>query len=191
MDLLSRNRVLTAGIVVLAVLNIAVLGTLWWQNARLPLPRPGVYPGAASPRELMERRLGLSEAQRARFEEMRLRYRGEAEPIERNIWSVRRRLYESLRGGAPPDSLVVRATDELGRLEAQMQRATFRHFEELRALCDSLQRPNLDMLLSDLFERESGGPPPGGPPGMMQGPGGEVPPPPRPGNGHPPGLPPP
>ncbi|HTO92757.1 MAG TPA: periplasmic heavy metal sensor [Bacteroidota bacterium] len=188
MDLLGRNRVLTAGIVVLAVLNVAALGTLWWQNARIPRPRPGAYPGAPSPREFMERRLGLSEPQRARFEEMRLRYRAETEPIERNIWTVRRALYESLRRGAPPDSFVASATEELGRLEAQMQRATFRHFEGLRALCDSLQRPDLDMLLRDLFERESGVPP--SPPGMMREGGGEIPPPPRPGSGPPPGLPP-
>jgi len=191
MDLLRRNRILTAGIIVLALLNIAVLATLWWQGTRAPVPRPGGPPGAASPGAFMERRLGLTDEQRSRFGEMRLRFRAEADPIERQMWTVRRALYDALRSGAAKDSFVVRVTDELGGLEAKMQRATFRHFQELRALCDSRQREELDALLRDVFARESGGLTPAGVP-PPAGPGGEMPMPPGegPAGGPPPGPPP-
>jgi len=176
MDLLSRNRILTAGIIALTLLNIAVLATLWWQNTRPPLPRPAGRAGGDAPGEFMVRRLALTGEQQQRFGELRTVYRNEADSIERDMWAVRRELYDALRSGDAPDTFLVRRTDELGRLEAALQRATFRHFHELRSLCDSVQRPKLDALLRDVFERGSRGLPPVGPPVMVPGGGGERPP---------------
>ncbi|HUI11162.1 MAG TPA: periplasmic heavy metal sensor [Bacteroidota bacterium] len=190
MDLLSRTRVLTTGIIVLTLLNVAALGTLWWQNLRPPLPLPGVPPLRESPGEFIERRLGLNIEQKRRFGELRAAYRAEADGIERRMRDARRELYDALRGGAAPDSFVAAKTEELGTLEAQLQRATFMHFRDLRGLCDSLQRPALDALVRDVFERGSPVPPGGEPPGARPGEGSDIPLPP-PGGDHPPGAPPP
>jgi hypothetical protein len=167
MDLLSKNRILTGGIFILVLLNIAALGTLWWQAGKGPGPVP---PGrGAGPREFLEDQLRLSEAQRAQFEELRELYQRESEPIVMQLKVARRGLYDALRSGGPSGEVVVPKTEEIGKLHERMELLTLRHFQSLRALCDEGQRRKFDGIMRDVFERVSPLPPPGDRTGGREG----------------------
>jgi len=172
MDLLSKNRILTGGIVMLILLNVAVLGTLWWQAGKEPGPPP---PGRAGPREFMEKVLQLSGRQKKQFEDLREGYQRESEQIMVQLRGTRRELYDALGTMGSSDTAGVPKTEEIGRLQAKMELLTIRHFQSLRALCDEGQREKFDGLMRDVFGRVSGQPPP--PPGAPAGdrPGGRGP----------------
>jgi protein CpxP len=192
MDLLSRNRVLTACVVLLVLLNLAVLGTFWWKAGEWHGPAPSP---AAGPKELMERELQMSESQQKQFEELRETFQKQTEPIVSQLRRAREELFGALRTGDMSDPLIARKAEEIGTLQGQLEMITFRHFQSLRAPCDERQQKRLDELIRGLFGRGGGqpppppGPPPGGRPGEDSGPGGERfpgPPPPGARQGEPP-----
>jgi hypothetical protein len=162
MDLLSKNRVLTAGVLLLVILNIATLGTLWWQAARRPdIPPPGRF----GPREIMEEKLHLSNGQKARFEGLRSEYQQASGHVVADLVASRRGLYSALRSGDTSAAPIVQEIERIGTLQKNLDLLTIRHFQAVRALCDDGQRVEFDRLMRDVFERASGGVPPApGPP---------------------------
>ena len=156
MDLLSKNRALTAGVLLLVILNVATLGTLWWQAARRPdMPHPG-RPG---PGEIMEETLHLSGGQKAQFENLRAEYRRASGRIIGDLVASRMGLYDVLRSGDPSGARIDPEIERISALEKNLELLTVRHFQAIRAICDEGQRGQFDQLMRGVFERASGVPP--------------------------------
>lgn len=161
MDLLRKNKALSAGIIVLVLLNIATLGTLWWQSGRQAPPGPPRW----NPGEFMAQQLRLSSEQASQFDERRRTYQREYEPLVSRLRSVRRDLYKDLRSGDTASAVIVPKSDEIGGLQARIEILRIRHFQGLRMLCDDRQQKIFDGIMHDVFESGPSQPPssPGGP----------------------------
>ncbi len=184
MDLLSKNRALTAGVLLLVMLNIATLGSLWWQAGRRPEMPP---PGRPGPGEIMEETLNLSGGQKAQLENLRSEYQRATGRVVADLIASRRGLYDALKSGDTSGALIVPEIERIGTLQKNLELLTIRHFQAIRVLCDEEQRGRFDRLMRDVFERASGIPPEQGPPGGPQGDRMGEPPPSRPdGSGPPP-----
>ncbi len=170
MDLLMKNRVLTAGVILLVLLNVATLGTLWFHSGGIPRSGPA---GRGGPGEFMQGRLQFNEAQRKQFEVLRSAYQHESEGFASRLKAARLSLYDEIRSGRSSEDVLARLTGEVGALQSQLELLTMRHFRSVRELCDEQQRTRFDELMRDVFERTPGEPPPPGAPpeGRPGGPG--------------------
>ncbi|GAA4338715.1 hypothetical protein [Flaviaesturariibacter amylovorans] len=182
----KRHTWVTIGITALVLLNIGLVATFWLQRSAA---RPPALAGAADTVRpgpaLLIRDLNFDSVQAQRFTALRNEHFSAMQGYRAQMRDLKDRFYAGLREEAPlPDSLAT----AIGTLQAQMDRITYQHFRQVRALCTHEQKERFDRIIGNVIrqlgrpgprrgpgpggEDRPFGPPPGdGPPdGPMDGP---------------------
>lgn len=137
----------------LLILNILLLAFLF--------SRPG--PGRG-PKKMIIHELGLSSDQVKEYESLIQDHRANVDALEAGLFEAKKALYSQLEEGNAPGE-TDRLLDELSRLHRELERAHYKHFEGLKAICTQDQMPQFSELIRNLpglFVPRPGGPPPGG-----------------------------
>lgn len=188
MDIFSKNKFLAWVIIILIVLNAATLGTLWFQRSRVPGPvheYPGKLPDdRKGPGNFLEKELGLSEEQAKQFDSLREQHRTEADKLLKEMQDSREELFTQIKSDSPDMSKVEELENKIGQKTTELEKATFEHFKQLRAICNDEQKKKFDEIIVDAMKQAGpkggpGGPPNGPPDGRRNVPPGD-------GNGPPP-----
>lgn len=183
MDIFSKNKFLAWVIIILIVLNVVTLGALWLQKSRGPVHEyPGRMPeDKKGPGKFLEQELDLNEEQSKKFAELREQHRTTADGLLKEMRDAREELFEQVKSDNPDMAKVEELENTIGQKTTELEKATFEHFKQLRAICTDEQKVKFDEVIGDAMKMAGpkggpGGPPEGQPNGPGKGPRGGPPP---------------
>ena len=178
MDFLTSKRFVTTALVILAILNITLLGVLWWQN----IFSRNIH--SVEVREYYSRGIApdpeeaFSPGQRAQFRNLRREHFRKSLPEIKKIVALKQQLIDEAVKTSPDTGKIASIADQIGRQQALLDRNLAIHFHELSALCTPAQRDSLKTFLGKVYThryehgsrwirevRPADGPGPGAPPG--------------------------
>ena len=169
MDFMTSKRFITAALVFLVVLNMTLLGVLWWQNTHSPFQGSPTSTREFNRHPSFTAQLGLTEAQALSFRNLRQKHFRKVAPEMEAITRLKKQLLdESLR--AKPDSKkIAMLAESIGTNQAAIERELALHFNALAKVCTPEQRNALQKVLERLSarrlfgrnERWENSPPPG------------------------------
>ena len=189
MPFLSNSRWL--GIITLALItvNIAVLSFLWihhrGRDERMP-PMPP--PGAGPVFEFVNKELNLTKEQQDAYAKLRDEHQKSTLAISDSLRLAKDAFFDLLKQSNINDARVKQNSDRVMQFQQQLELTTFRHFQQIRALCNENQQKKFDSIIvqvTHLMAPHRQGPPPMDGrdeerrrPPLFPGPGNDRPPPP-------------
>ncbi len=155
MNLLRNTRFTGAALLLLLLLNTTLLVLLF---AR---PAPEVVhhgpPGHERPRDFLVRELKMDRAQEEQYDALIVQHRSQVDHLQAEIRDYREALV--LQYNKPATGAIDSLTAEIGKAQAEIERATFLHFGEVRAICTPEQQAVFDRVIRETI-RMMGPPPP-------------------------------
>ncbi|UZJ41017.1 periplasmic heavy metal sensor [Prosthecochloris sp. SCSIO W1101] len=149
MDFLSSKRFISITLAILIVLNLALLGTLWWQNVKAPTKNEKAVKTIKDTKKqsFFEKELNLTDEQSKEFNALRQQHFQGTLPALVTISSLKRKLiHEAIK--AEPDTLEIKALAErIGSLQAVLEYRLAWHFNGLSNVCSPEQRDTLQSVL--------------------------------------------
>lgn len=172
-DIEKTVRTLKWMVILLAVLNIGLIGFMWMHKGRgehagpPKTERRGHAPGARIIRDL-----NLNEKQIAQFEKLKQEHHEAVMKLQESSRTLRDSLFERLKS-VPNAADVSALADSIAAKQKAIELVTFDHFSKLRALCGTEQQKKFDGIIDDVLHSLMGPPrpprPPHGPPPPREG----------------------
>jgi len=106
-----------------------------------------------SPSSYLTKELKLTQAQEARFREMKDDYMKSMRPVWDDIRKSKDSLYTYLNDAEVPDSTVSVLTARIAEKNRRSDEMQFRHFRELRKICTPTQQTTFDTLIPRMISR--------------------------------------
>jgi protein CpxP len=151
MKRITQNKFL---VLLVAILLLANLGLLLYFFAFKKDGHHGPEGKGQRPvAEFMQKELGFSDAQAAKFQQLRDRHKEAIKPLIQNMQQLKDSLYSLLRDPSTPDSLVNSLAGRIGEKQKEWESMIFQHFKEVRAICDSSQLPKFDSLVHRMINK--------------------------------------
>ncbi|HQW05008.1 MAG: periplasmic heavy metal sensor [Flavobacteriales bacterium] len=140
---MTKLRVLTIVVVVLALVNIAALSALYFGR-----PGYGGPPGKGGPKTMVIERLHLDAEQVKAYEILIAEHQEAVQRLDAELLAQRTALYQGLKtlNAVGRDSLLTAAANVERRIEA----THLEHFTALRMICRPDQRTYYNALVDDL-----------------------------------------
>lgn len=153
MNFLSSKRLVTTALVLLTVLNMALLGVLWWQNIRRPAPVQVTITRQFSRQMSFTEPLTLNESQTVSFRNLRKEYFLKVRPEMQAIALLKKQLVEESLKDQPDTKKIEAMANSIGSRQATIERELALHFHELAKVCTPAQRDSLKTLLDRIATR--------------------------------------
>ncbi len=155
MDFLSSKRFITATLAILIVMNVALLGLLWWQNIHKPEERQIRITREYKRQIYFTGPLALSEEQSLRFRKLRQEHFRTVKPNIQAIAELKKELVkESIK--EKPDTLKIKSlAGRIGTRQAVIEKELALHFHELAMVCTPPQRDSLQKILERIATRKA------------------------------------
>ena len=157
---MKKTKLLTITVIGLLLLNFAVLAFLFVSGPRghkQPTDRPE---GRPNPREIIIERLHFDDNQQKEYAELIKWHRGEIKKLDSNIRQTKNELYYQLNQTEvnlkTKDSLITL----LNSYQKQVEETHFKHFEEVKKLCNKDQLEDFNELTEELSKLFSPNKPP-------------------------------
>jgi periplasmic protein CpxP/Spy len=166
----TNNRWLSVVTLILLTANIITL-TLLWTNKSHEKINNELPPQGGQAFEFIIQELKLDAVQQQAYTKLRDDHQLLQRETRDSINKAKDNLFALLRQTDISDSLVGTYSSRVGYFEQERDRATFKHFQKLRAICNKEQQIKFDNIIQEALRR-MGGPkrpqaPP--PPGMENG----------------------
>ena len=136
-----KNKLLKYLVAITLIINAATLLFFW-----LHRPPHGGNPGSRPGRVLVEA-LKMDKKQQALFRPLRDQHHQTHDSLLTLIAAKRQVLYAQKQ--AASDSII----QEIGLLQAEIERVTYEHFKDVRKICTPKQQAQLDALLGKTVQR--------------------------------------
>jgi len=152
MDFLSSKRLVTTALVLLVILNIILMGVLWWQNfvtssyQSVKVTRFYSSNGARA-----TAKLDLTDQQKESFRKLRQEHFRKTMPGVQKIVNLKKELIAESVKPAPDKARLSAIADSIGKHQAWLERDLADHFHELSAVCKPAQRDSLEKLLTSIY----------------------------------------
>ena len=150
MSALKNNRWLSVATLVLLVANIVTLALLWNQRSNHDNDKRN-QPGPVF--EFLTTALQLNEKQQADYRQLRDEHQANQRRFQDSIRKAKDALFALLKQPAVPDSLLQEYSKRATAFDQQLDIITFRHFQQVRALCDPVQQKKFDDIIKDVMHR--------------------------------------
>ncbi len=177
----KNNQWLSVLTILLLVVNIVTLTMLWANNKKETATAPANKPPGGQVFEFVTKELSLNEQQQQQYKALRDEHQWLQRPLADSIKKARDTFFDLLKNMTVKDSVVVLYNKKTIALQEQLELVNFKHFQKLRAICDSRQQQKFDEILQTILRRIGGPRPPrnGPPPNSEREAEQEPPPPPR------------
>ncbi len=169
MGRINYNRWLSIATLFLLIANIATLTLLWTQNKKQGLditqhsaPEP-VF-------EFLTKELQLTQQQQLEYRQLRDKHQSGQLQYRDSIRTSKDSLFSLLKQPNVTDSLLEHYSKRATVYDQQLDILTFKHFQQVRALCTPKQQEKFDEIIKDAMRRM------GGPRGRRPGPENHPPP---------------
>ena len=167
MNYFTKNKMLFWCVAVLVILNVATLTSFWMKR---PPERIRNQPGRVDGQKLMAERLQLTDEQARQVERIRREHFQRSRPLQDEMHGIRLDLLDELFAADPDPAAMEQMLKDLENKQGQFEAGLYRHFEQLRDVCDPQQAQELRLMLIDLIERTR----PRDPQQQLQGPAGAM-----------------
>jgi len=179
MSFFTNNRLLSVITLLLLTANIATLGYLWTHKAGNTNIFPP--PPAGQVFEFITKELKLDSVQQQTYKTLRDEHQAGQRPLQDSIRKAKDDFFELLKQQGVPEIQVQQQSAKVAAAEQQLELFTFKHFQKLRAICNTTQQKRFDEIIQDVLRRMAPAKRPQGPP--PPGIRGGMPPPPNDGEG--------
>jgi Spy/CpxP family protein refolding chaperone len=149
----EKNKFLIWSILALIILNIGSLGLLWYKEVTKPLQPPPPLEQRVNPEKFLENEMQLNKDQSEAFRELRRKHQEETGEIRRDIHRLSKDIVDELYKPKPDTARVTALSDEIGRKQAEFERALYNHFNNLKQICNPNQQEKLHKLLFELLDK--------------------------------------
>lgn len=153
MNFFTKNRILVGAVILLAAINIAILGTISFRFLKPIPPSPGPSM-RGNHMQLMSRELRLTPEQEIQFEELRNEYAEQNQNLRNELRDRHQLIVKELSSPEPNREFMDSIANEIAELHFQQQQATIDHFMRLREICSHEQYEHLQHLFMRMMNRE-------------------------------------
>lgn len=169
MDIFTRKRIIFWSFLLLIVLNIFTISLLWMNRPdERPLPPRAVPPGQQAPGTLkfLQQELGFTDAQIEEYDQIRKRHHQRVFALQNDVHRYKREMMEEVFAQRPDTTRAKELAALLSEKQEQIERFTFLHFLDLKALCGKEQSKKLHRLIDEFLRKQPlpqghrSGPPP-------------------------------
>ena len=147
---MPESRFLKLIIIALLLINGGTLAFLFLRQANAPRPRRE----GGNTAEYLNRTLRLTDAQEQQYRKMRDRHHASHDSLQENMRMQEAHLYRLLSN---PNAVAERNAgammDSIAGQQREIERITFEHFREFRAICTPEQQRKFDEVISEALER--------------------------------------
>jgi len=148
-----RQRWLLVLVAILLITNIATLSIYW-------LKKPPAHDGPFDPGR-REKRMGqfmvdqmkFDAQQEASYWKLRDSMINTQKPVMDSIRTAKTRFFDLLNQNSVNDSELYNRSNEVAALQKKLDLATFRHFQNVRALCRPDQLEKFDTVIKEIVSR--------------------------------------
>lgn len=151
MDFFSSKRFITTVLIVLVLLNITLLGVLWWQNVVNSSHQTIKITRYYSGNRPENTRLKLTEEQQSEFRKLRREHFRNTMPSLRRIVELKQVLIAESVKPSPDTARLATIADSIGKRQALLETALASHFHDLASLCTPAQRDSLQKMLGNIY----------------------------------------
>ncbi|NTV97705.1 MAG: periplasmic heavy metal sensor [Chlorobiaceae bacterium] len=150
MNFLTSKKFVTTALVLLVLLNVTLLGVLWWQNMNKSDSRHVTITRQFSRQISFSGPIALSESQTASFQKLRTAHFDKVRPeIEAIELEKKQILAESFKE-KPDSAKIASLAQQIGVHQTNMERELAYHFHELSKICTPEQRDSLKNFLEHI-----------------------------------------
>lgn len=188
MSIFTNNRWMAIITGLLITANIVTLTLLWTQKRGDRPALPPQPPGSGPVFEFVNKELGLTKEQQDAYAKLREEHQKNSRAAGDSQRMLKDGFFELLKHPNVSDAVVQQKSDSILQLQQRLDMATFKHFQQLRAICTGAQQKKFDSIIVEVVHRlapKKQGPPQGregeGPGRMRPPPDGERMPAPPPG----------
>lgn len=185
MSIFTNNRLMAIITGLLITANIVTLALLWMHKDKQPIPLP-TPPHSGPVFEFVNKELGLTKEQQDAYAKLREEHQKNTREAGDSLRKMKDSFFELLKQPGINEATVKQSSDNIMAMQQRVDMITFKHFQQLRALCTETQQKKFDSIIVEVIHRmapKKQGPPPSSREGGSRG---ERMPPPADGEGPPP-----
>lgn len=179
MNYFDKNKMLSAAVILLLIINLGILGLLWYDRSqkisapeRMPkeerMHPPGVMPppdrmqSDGGPKEFLIRELNLNEKQKTDYLRLVEEHQADMKRIKEKIRNEKDELWNNFSKSDKNTNAEELIASKIGEDQKQIELITFRHFKNVRELCDADQKEKFDEVIKEALRMMGrNNPPPG------------------------------
>jgi hypothetical protein len=150
MNLLTSKKFVTTALILLVLLNVTLLGVLWWQNMVKSESRHVTITRQINRQLSLSGPLALSESQSASFQKLRKEHFEKVLPEIEAINGQKKIIIEESLKDQPDIKKIEALASSIGIHQATMERELAAHFHELSKICTPEQRDSLKTILEHI-----------------------------------------
>jgi hypothetical protein len=154
MDFLTSKRFVTTALVVLVMLNITLLGVIWWQNILVKNFRSVSVTTYYSRNFTSGPKLSLTENQKAVFSKLQREHFDQTRPEVAQIVALKKELVRESFKTTPDTARISMLVNQIGMHQSRIERNIALHFHELAKICNPAQRESLQVMLGKIYTRK-------------------------------------
>jgi Spy/CpxP family protein refolding chaperone len=160
MDVLSKQKLTNALIIILVVINIISLSYIWYKEMnrpKLPLPQPGREEVGG----FIKEQLNLNDEQKRKFDEYMKEHADVTSQMNDKMGELKKEiLLEAFRAN-PDSNKVNELIQKISKTQEEYERFLYLHFQKLASVCNPEQKEKLkDIFLSSFGPMKKPGMPP-------------------------------
>lgn len=163
MDLFSKNKLLFWAVIILALLNIILLGTFWFHNfmrpEHPPMPFPNEHgnfsenhnPEKFHAEDFIVRELQFNEEQTKQFRTMMDDQSKKTSELQGKIHEIRKLILDELFIDNTNKDKIQKLNEEIGKLNTEIEALHSDHFLQMKTLCKPDQLIKFKSIMNDVM----------------------------------------
>jgi periplasmic protein CpxP/Spy len=150
----NNNKWLSFLTLALLIANVVIISLLWVNhkkeaNATLPPPPGPVF-------EFVIQQLSLDKPQQEKYKALREAHQQQQRPVLDSLAKARNAFLDLLKDPSVSDSVIALNSKRTLAFQQQIELINFKHFQQLRAICDTTQQRKFDDIIQAVLKRIAG-----------------------------------
>ena len=144
---MKKNTIWTIIVIVLVCINSIVLVLVWLNG------KPGSFDGKRTPpQEFLIKQLQMTQPQIEKFEILRRAHHQTVEDLNEKIKQLKDSLFKNLSNIRVKQKTIDSLTNKIGENYALINKTTYNHFRDLRAILLPEQQEKLDAIMNQVLQ---------------------------------------
>ena len=140
-------------VVLLAVLNICLLGSIWLKQGKPSQDEMRRPPNGEKAADFLLEQLKFSPQQLAEFEKLKEQHRNAIDSLREISKEVHRLFFDNLKAEKQDTAKVNELAKAIADNQTQIELVTFNHFKQVRNLCNYKQKVTFDEIIQEVLKR--------------------------------------
>ena len=172
MNYFDRNKILSAAVVLLLLINLGILGLLWFDRSQKITPpdrvppvdrmrSPEGMPPDRGPKEFLIKELNFDDKQKKDYEKLVEEHQTAMRRIREKLRKEKDEFWDIFSKTGNDTVAAEKIASEIGADQKEIELVTYRHFQKVRELCNDDQKKKFDEVIKEALKMMGpNGPPP-------------------------------